>query len=132
MRPVIAPALILERHVLELITQWAGHTEPITMTRQGCRVKVTVIIEPDYSIPNVGTLPPGPAPLTECQRDIMDVLKSSERPLTRPRIIDALESQQMIHGESTIARALSALVKAGLIHSDPEHRQGYSVVQQCS
>ncbi|QEL18847.1 hypothetical protein [Limnoglobus roseus] len=69
---------------------------------------------------------PEPFCATECSRDLLGVLRASDGPLVLSAILARLESRNQLHGESTVKRALAAMVRAGVL-ANPGHRVGYSI-----
>lgn len=127
-RPLPCGSLMLEAYLHQLLGKFP-EIEPGVWTASGCgrtfRLEVTVTIP---LIHDVADAPGSSRPaLNECSLDIIDVLKASERPLVKPKIIDALERSGKIWGESTIARALARLVKLGIILHPKHARTGYSM-----
>jgi hypothetical protein len=62
---------------------------------------------------------------TPCMKDIVQTLREAPGPLTRPRLLEAMESANREWGHSTIARALADLVAAGVLANDGHHKGYY-------
>ena len=71
-----------------------------------------------------------PPELTECERDILDVLRAAGRRLTRDEICDALDRVNKVQSVATVKRALSHLVSAGTINSRKNKPFGYALSQE--
>ena len=52
---------------------------------------------------------------TACEADLLAILRSAGRRLTKPEIDQRLEARGRAHGDSTIQHALARLVRAGLL-----------------
>lgn len=66
--------------------------------------------------------------LGTCGGDILYVLRKSVRRLTTMEVLEALESENMFWGESTVKQTLSKLVKDGWIDNanNPIEGKGYA------
>jgi hypothetical protein len=68
--------------------------------------------------------------LTECQRDILEVIRASQSRLTTRGVCEALSLNQMIHGQSTVKLALSDLVKSNHLTNCQKCRpKGYGLAE---
>lgn len=106
-----------------MLLDWLGVTGPprsVVVRHSG--LKVTLTVERDHSIPIIDVL-------TDCERDVLDVIRAAGRRLKREAILDALARADKIHGESTVARALASLVKRRQL-DNPGRRAGYGIVGQ--
>lgn len=67
--------------------------------------------------------------LTDCQRDVLEVLAAAHPDrLTKPQIVSALDKQNRIHGESTISLALKVLAERGrVVLPRPSSKDGYGI-----
>lgn len=102
--------LLLEMDCAKMLIRWREFVHgriAASFSHEGKRC--SIVLEP------CGTLPLIEIPLTECQRDIMDVLKAATRRLTRPEIIENLEAAGKIHGERTVVDALAKLLERQMI-----------------
>lgn len=67
--------------------------------------------------------------LTDCERDVIDVLRTAGHRMTTSQIFQATEAAGHLHGETTIRLALSHLVKLHVLdnasHAQP---RGYGVL----
>jgi hypothetical protein len=69
--------------------------------------------------------------LTECETDILAVIKAAGRRLTAEEIKEHLERALHIHGDSTIEHALARLVKTGLVDNKRDARgRGYGIIEE--
>lgn len=75
-------------------------------------------------IPIVEISPPNKP--TDCEWDILDAIRAAGRDLTRPKIQSAFDAKQILHGDSTIAHSLAAMVRKGWLTSSRK-RTGYCV-----
>lgn len=126
--PLVCPETILEGTAYSILSEWYGVREPIKVTVSGCQCEVTVIVRP-LGIPIVGSI--GEAPMTECERDVIDTLKDAGRSLTTSKIIDAMIKAGKLHGESTVVKALARMVKLGALQNKGR-RSGYSLPPMAS
>jgi hypothetical protein len=60
----------------------------------------------------------------ECKRDIVMVLRSANRPLTRKQVLKALRVAGRVHGYGTVAKALADLTAGGEL-VNPMDKKGY-------
>lgn len=126
LRALVTPELLLEMDAAEVLIKWRGALlRPMTATHTDSGWRCRIIVEPTEAIPIVGTLP---IELTECQRDILDTMRTAGHPMTKGQILAALEHGDKLHGESTVGYALANLRDRGLITSPGRgKRGGYSL-----
>jgi hypothetical protein len=67
-------------------------------------------------------------PLTECKRDLMDILRGSDHRLTTADLTDELQRRNLHHGDSTVKSALAFLVKEGRLDASHKRPYGYRYV----
>lgn len=63
-------------------------------------------------------------PLTDCEKDLLELLLAADRPLTGNELLADLERANRIHGESTVRHALASLRKRNRLTLGPGGR-GY-------
>lgn len=117
------PQLLLECDAAELLILWreAGLAEPLTAVHACGGWKCRITFERDCAIPLIEV------PFTDCQTDIVEVLRAGGS-MTKGQILAALESQDKLHGESTVGFALANLRDRGVIVSPGRgKRGGYSL-----
>lgn len=109
--------LLLECEAARVLLRFADVLEPVTLSHRYRGWVCTIVIEPDpHSIPilTADQIP------TQCEADILRVLRDAGKRLLRPEIVRQLDND---HGESTVTRSLARLVKLGKV----QHvvRRGY-------
>lgn len=67
---------------------------------------------------------PAAAVRVECKRDIVEVLKRANRPLTRKEVVKALKEAGKAHGRGTVFKALADLTKSREL-VNPQDKRGY-------
>lgn len=75
------------------------------------------------------TVEPGEFWHSTCSRDVLKILIELNQPLVLPQLQYQLEVRNQIHGESTLKKALAAMVKARYLRN-PGHRAGYTVTNK--
>lgn len=77
------------------------------------------------------TLDPAPLPgeLTECEQDILRVIEEAGERLTTAKVMQALQEQSCIHGDSTVIHSLADLCrrKGRLTNRKDGHGRGYGL-----
>lgn len=66
--------------------------------------------------------------VTECERDLLQLLAGQQGPRTTREILSDLDSAGIIHGETTIKKALASLVKRRLIQVNGK-KGGYLITE---
>lgn len=110
--------------IAAIVLRWRGQVHrPIRVEFAHSGIRFRGTLEP-HGVPMID-----PNALTDCQNDILEVLKAAApKRLTKTKIIEALEQADKIHGESTVAMALPIMVKRGLILGPrPRSRDGYGI-----
>ena len=64
----------------------------------------------------------------ECKRDVVEVVRAANRPLTRKQVLKALKAAGKEHGAGTVAKALADLTSAGEL-VNPLDKRGYRLPQ---
>jgi hypothetical protein len=71
-----------------------------------------------------------PINLTPCSKDILYVLGEAGHRMTTPEILSALDTSELIHGETTVKLALAKMVKDGVLDNRPDaNPRGYGICQ---
>lgn len=71
-----------------------------------------------------------PRPLSPCDTDILLVLKEVfPNRLTTEQVIAALETRELLHGESTTRKSLARLVRLKKIESRRQQPAGYRLIK---
>lgn len=65
-----------------------------------------------------------PVQPTSCELDLLDLI-AEKQPVTTSKIIDQLEARGQLHGESTVRKTLSRLVKSGQLIASRFAPRGY-------
>jgi hypothetical protein len=60
----------------------------------------------------------------ECKRDVVDVVKAANRPLTRKEVMKALKAAGKTYGTSMVEKALADLTATGQL-VNPKDKKGY-------
>ncbi|HET6574527.1 MAG TPA: hypothetical protein VFG68_13045 [Fimbriiglobus sp.] len=60
----------------------------------------------------------------DCKRDILEVVRVADRPLTRKQVLKALRAAGRDHGYGTVAKALADLTACGEL-LNPKDKRGY-------
>lgn len=124
MLPIVeAPELLLELEAARIVLDWRGFDRFIAcdFTHSGLRCRIQ--LEPVASVPVIDT-----RVISDCERDVLDVLRAAGRRMTKPAIVEALERAGKIHGDSTVSFALSALRDRGeIITPRRGSRDGYAI-----
>lgn len=125
-KPIYAPELILEAEAADIVIRWQDFDGRLTVSHSHKGRRCTITLEPVVSIPVIE-----PKALTDCQGDVLALLKSvAPRRLTKPSIQSTLEKSGKIHGDTTISLALKFLAGAGLIDKPkPGTRDGYGITE---
>lgn len=113
-------AMTAAHEVLRLVADERPRSAAVRVTAGGVRVCVRVVeVRPRRHDP--ATNP------TRCERDILTLLRGAwPAPWTTGRVLSEMAARPaMLHGETTVRVALSALVKAGLITSSRKAPRGY-------
>jgi hypothetical protein len=100
---------VLRGHALAALVDLNSIAGPVSVTVEGLGLVAELTVRPAGQMSPMG---PG---LTECARDVLDVLKTATRRLTRPEIIESMEAAGKVHGERTVADALATLLGRRLI-----------------
>jgi hypothetical protein len=69
-------------------------------------------------------------PSTECEADLLAVLRDARGRLTTMRVLDELDRRDMLHGEATVKRALARMVKDGVLVSNKRSPRGYLLAER--
>lgn len=64
----------------------------------------------------------------ECKRDVVEVIRAANRPLTRKQVLKGLKAVGKEHGAGTVAKALADLTSAGEL-VNPLDKRGYRLPQ---
>lgn len=118
------PELLLECDLAALVIRWrANVTRRLEVKFSYGGARAFLVLEPETAIPLVNLRD---AP-TECERDIVETIRSAGRRLTQPEVIEALAKANKIHGDSTIVKALARMVKDGRLTQ--VKRRGYGIAE---
>ena len=115
--------MTLENRLLQVLSQ-AGEMPATNITITTGFAGRTVILQILHAIPAKRCRDVR----TECERDCIRVLTEAGVPLTRVKIIQALESLQLIWGESTVSATLADLHKDGLLENSRK-KGGYYLLE---
>lgn len=119
-----------ERSAVERLARAAAHHLLAELHKEGVSVTdktITATQDVDVVV-IVGLLPFKPDTMfygSPCERDILCVLAGRTGRLSGTKILQLLEQHGLIHGDSTVKRALGRLVKDGLIKTSRKTPIGY-------
>lgn len=121
--------LLLRARALELLAQPGGPPDaPVSVFEEDGATAVYICVASPAELASII----GPSAkrdfvgeFTPCERDILSVLRAMGRPMMGLDMLAELERRGLIHGESTVLKALTRLRKVGVLRLSSHRPRGY-------
>jgi hypothetical protein len=120
---------LIEAYAHELaadLIRTGGNPRRARFETEGCGWRVTVEVCPASELPDG---------LTECERDIVGVLRGRPFRMTTTMILSELgrlaaQGKLDLYGDSTVKHGLARLAKAGIVSSSRAAPRGYAICER--
>jgi hypothetical protein len=127
------PRELIERHARELVFSLAEIATPPTLRIAEVEGRIACLIlvwDAAERMPTIGPerhrRPSGAR--ADCKADILDAIRTANRPQTRKEVVKALRRVGKHHGVGTVAKALADLTATGEL-MNPKDKKGYRMPQ---